>query len=225
MNRFLTFAGVAVLLPAASAAGAQVVFMPDVIGATVGNMAAASARYKDCLKGKKPAKPEAVAEVRDGAQAALRTYLDAAGAGPGADVTAAFTAKAKLRAWLRDGKESEVTSVDDPMAVALAAGRGELTGPTDFVRSGDGATALARWRVATVDQGPLGHYRAGFRREAKMWKLTRMKLVATPAEPDPIAYYCATPGDSEAYAKAVAERDAKRERKRAERAARQAAPR
>lgn len=222
MNRFSAIAAVAILLPAASVAGAQVVFMPDVIGATVGNMAAAAGRYKDCLKGKKPAKPEAVAEARDGAQGALRTYLDAAGSGAGADVAAAFTAKAKLRAWLRDGKEGELTSVEDPMAVALKSGRGELTGPTDFVRSGDGRSALGLWGVASVDEGPLGHYRAGFRRESKTWKLTRMELVAAPAAPDPIAYYCATPGDSEDYAKAVAERRAKRERKRAKRAAQSA---
>ena len=209
----------AILLPAMSAAEAQVAFMPDVIGATVGNMAAASARYKDCLKGKKPAKPEAVAEARDGAQGALRTYLDAAGSGAGADAAAAFTAKAKLRAWLRDGKEGEVTSVEDPMAVALKSGRGALTGPTDFVRSGDGRSALGLWRVAADGEEPLGHYRAGFRRESKTWKLTRMELVAAPGAPDPVAYYCSVPGDSEDYAKAVAERRAKKERRRAERAA------
>ena len=218
MNRFSMIAAGAMLLPAVSAAQAQVVFMPDVIGATVGNMAAASARYKACLQGKKPAKPEAVAEARDGAQGALRTYLDAAGSGAGADAAAAFTAKAKLRAWLRHGKEAEVTSIEDPMAIALKSGRGELTGPTDFVRSGDGRSALGLWRVAATGE-PLGHYWAGFRRESKIWKLTRMELVEAPAAPDPIAYYCATPGDSEEYARAVAERRAKRERKRAERAA------
>lgn len=221
MNRISAIAAGAMLLPALSAAEAQVAFMPDVIGATVGNMAAASARYKECLQGKKPAKPEAVAAARDGAQGALRTYLDAAGSGPGADAAAAFTAKAKLRAWLRQGKEAEVTSIEDPMAVALASGRGELTA-TDFVRSGDGRSALGLWRVATVDAGELGHYRAGFRRESKSWKLTKMELVEAPGAPDPIAYYCATPGDSEEYAKAVAERRAKRERKRAERAAQSA---
>lgn len=225
MKRISTFAAGAVLLSLVSPAGAQVSFMPDVIGATIGNMAAASARYKDCLKGKKPAKPQAVAEARGGARAALAAYLRAAGTGPGVDAAAAFTAKPKLRAWLRDGQEGAATAVDDPMAVALAAGRGKLIGPTAFVRSGDGMTALALWRVAASDEAPLGYYRTGFRREAKIWRLTRMELVSAPAEPEPVVYYCATPGDSEEYAKAVAERDAKRERKRAERAARGGASR
>lgn len=220
MKRIKTFAAGATLLFLGSPAGAQVSFMPDVIGSTVGNMAAASARYKDCLKGRKPAKPQAVAEARGGARAALGAYLRAAGAGSGADAAFAFTAKPKLRAWLRDGREGAVTAVDDPMAVALAAGRGKLIGPTDFVRSGDGATALALWRVAG-DAAPLGYYRTGFRREAKIWRLTRLELVSAPADPEPVAYYCATPGDSEAYEKAIAERDSKRERKRVERAERQ----
>jgi len=224
MNRISVFAALA-LLPAATAADAQAMFIPSVIGATVGNMAAAGAEYRACLQNKRPAKPEAVARAQAGAEAAMRTYLEAAGAGQRADVTAAFTVKAKHRSWKRDGIESEVSGVEDPLAVALASGRGELTGPIGFVRSGDGATALALWRVATAGEGPLGHYRAGFRREAKQWKLTRMELVGHPAEPEAIAYYCATPGDSEAYAKAKAERDARRERKRAERQAAQSASR
>jgi hypothetical protein len=224
MNRISAFAALAMLLPAASAAGAQSMLIPDVIGATIGNMAAAAGEYRDCLQGKKPARAEAVAAARAGADAAIRTYIAAAGAGPGADVSAAFTAKAKQRSWRRGGVDGAVTGVEDPLALAVAAGRAELTGPTSFVRSGNGASALALWRVGAVaDSAPIGHYRVGFRREAKLWKLTRMELIEFPAEPDPVAYYCATPGDSEDYAKAVAERKAERERKRAARAERQAA--
>ncbi|HEX8261856.1 MAG TPA: hypothetical protein VF547_03170, partial [Allosphingosinicella sp.] len=95
-------------------------------------------------------------------------------------------------------------------------------GPAAFVRSGDGATALGLWRVEGPAGEPVGHYRVGFRREAKAWRITRMNLVEPPTDPDAVAYYCHAPGDSEAYAKAKAERDAKRERTRAERAAREA---
>jgi hypothetical protein len=225
MNRISAFAALALLLPTASAAEAQAMFIPSVIGATVGNMAAAAGEYRACLQGKKPAKPAAVAKARAGAEAAMRTYVAAAGASPSADVSAAFTAKAKHRSWRRGGMDGAVTGVEDPLALAVAAGRAELSGPTDFVRSGNGFSALALWRVEADHSAPIGHYRVGFRRESKLWKLTTMELVEAPAEPDPIAYYCATPGDSEAYAKAAAERKAERERKRAARAAAQSASR
>lgn len=223
MNRVSALAALALLLPTASAADAQAMFIPSVIGATIGNMAAAAGEYKACLQGRKPAKPEAVAKARAGTEAAMRTYLAAAGASPRADVSAAFTAKAKHRSWRRGGMDGAVTAVEDPLALAVAAGRAELTAPTNFIRSGNGLSALALWRVGSADSAPIGHYRVGFRREAKAWKLTRMELIEAPAEPDPIAYYCAVPGDSEAYARAAAERHAERERKRAARAARQAA--
>lgn len=213
------------LLPAASAAGAQSMLIPDVIGATVANMTAASGALKACLQGKTPARPEAVAEARAGAEAAMLAYVAAAAGSSPADAGAVFTAKAKLRSWRRGDKEGIVTALEDPLARAIDGGGAELIGPTDFIRSGDGAGALASWRVAAPGEAPLGYYRAALRRESKRWKLTRLELVEPPAEPDPIAYYCSTPGDSEAYAKAVAERDAKRERKRAERLSGQGTPR
>jgi hypothetical protein len=223
-------AAAASLLGFASPAAAQMAaaIIPDVIGATVGNMAAGGAVDVKCLLNERPAEPAAVAEARAGAEAAMRDYMRLAAASPKADVTAAFTRKASLRFWLRHGKDTFATQIEDPFAHDVAAGRATMSKPLAFVRSGNGATAIGLWRVESGAAGPLAHYRANFRRESKAWRITRMDLVEPPAEPDPLAYYCNVPGDSEAYAKAVAERDAKRERKRAARAAQresEAAPR
>jgi hypothetical protein len=216
-------AAAAALLASASPAAGQAAFIPSVIGNTVGMMAAQGADQRRCLQGKHPPAPAKIAESQAGAEAAMRDYLRLAAAAPKADVSAAFTGKARLRFWMRGGHDTFVTQIEDPFAHDLAAGRATLSGPVAFVRSGDGATALGLWRVEGGAGEPLGQYRVGFRREAKAWRITRMDLVEPPADPDPVAYYCNVPGDSEAYAKAVAERDAKRERKRAARAAEAAA--
>lgn len=212
-------AAAALLLAGASPAGGQAMFIPSVIGNTVGMMAAQGADHRRCLQNKHPAPPAKIAASQAGAEAAMRDYLRLAAAAEKADVSAAFTGKAKLRFWMRGGKDMFVTQIEDPFARDVAEGRATMAGPVAFVRSGDGATALGLWRVEGGAGEPLGHYRVGFRREAKAWRITRMDLVEPPVEPDAIAYYCSVPGDAEAYAKAVAERDAKRERKRAEREA------
>lgn len=224
MLRILIPAAAAVaLLAGASPVAAQYGIIPAVIGTTVGNMAASGAVDVKCLLNQRPAPAGALAASQAGAEAVMRDYLRLAAAAPRADVSAAFTAKARLRFWIRGGKDTFVTHVEDPFAHHVAAGQASVAAPAAFVRSGDGATALGLWRVAGGAGEPLGHYRVNFRREAKAWRITRMDLIEPPAEPDPVAYYCNVPGDSEAYAKAVAERDAKRERKRAARAAERAA--
>ena len=215
-------AAAAALLTSASPAAAQYGIIPAVIGTTVGNMAASGVDEK-CLLNKRPAPAAAIAESQAGAEAAMRDYLRLAAAAPRTDVSAAFTGKASLRYWVRHGRDTFVTQIEDPFARDVAEGRAAVSGPLSFVRAGDGRTALGLWRVEGGSGEPLGHYRVGFRRESKAWRMTRMDLVEPPAEPDPVAYYCNFPGDSEAYAKAVAEREAKRERKRAERAARREA--
>jgi uncharacterized low-complexity protein len=207
----------AALLAGASPAAGQAMFIPTVIGNTVGMMAAQGADYRRCLQNKHPAAPAKIAEGRAGAESAMRDYLRLAAAAPKADVSAAFTSKAKLRFWMRQGRDTFVTQVEDPFARDVAEGRSALSGPIAYVRSGDGATALGLWRVESGSGEPLGHYRVGFRREAKAWRMTRMDLVEPPADPDPVAYYCSIPGDSEAYAKEMAEREARREARRAAR--------
>jgi hypothetical protein len=222
-RHWIAAAAAASLLAGASPAAAQYGIIPMVIGTTIGNMAASGAVDEKCLLNKRPAPEAAVAESRAGAETVMRDYLRLAAAAPRADVSAAFTAKARLRYWVRGGKDTFVTGVEDPFAHAVAEGRASVGAPVAFVRSGNGATALGLWRVEGGSGEPLGHYRVNFRREAKAWRATRMDLVEPPAEPDSVAYYCDVPGDSEAYAKAVAEREAKRERKRAARAAEAAA--
>ncbi|HLL30501.1 MAG TPA: hypothetical protein VK403_05855 [Allosphingosinicella sp.] len=214
-----TAAAAAALLAQASPAGAQAAFIPSVIGNTVGMMAAQGAEHKRCLLNKNPAAPAKIAESQAGAEAVMRDYLRLAAASPSADVSAVFTGKAKMRSWMRQGRDTLVTGVEDPFAHAVAEGRSAVGAPVGFVRSGDGASALGLWRIEGGAGEPLGHYRVNFRREDQAWRITRMDLVEPPAEPDPVAYYCSVPGDSEAFAKARAERDAKRERKRSARAA------
>ncbi len=209
----------AAMLAGGSPAAGQSAFIPAVIGQTVGMMAASGGADEKCLLNKRAIPPAAIDEARAGAEAAMRDYLRLAAAAPKADVTAAFTRKASLRFWLRNGRDTFAAQVEDPFAHEVAGGRAVLSAPVAYVRAGDGTTAAGLWGVATRAGEPLVHYRANFRRESKGWRITRMDLVEPPAEPDPIAYYCNVPGDSEAYAKAVAERDAKRERKRAARAA------
>jgi hypothetical protein len=220
-NWIPALAAAAALLASGSPAPAQMAaaIIPDVIGSTLGNMAAGGAVDEKCLLNERPAPPAAIAESRAGAEAAMRDYLALAAAAPKADVSAAFTGKASLRFWLRHGRDTFVTQIEDPFAHQVAEGRATLSAPVAFVRSGNGATALGLWRVGGGAGEPVGHYRVNFRREAKAWRITRMDLIEPPADPDPVAYYCNAPGDSEAYAKAVAERDARREAKRAARAA------
>jgi hypothetical protein len=202
-------AAAAALLASASPAAGQAAFIPAVIGQTVGMMAASGAVDVKCLLNKRPIPPTAIAEARAGAEAVMRDYLRLAGAGPRTDVSAAFTHKASLRYWMRHGHDTFVSEVEDPFAHAIADGRATLSAPVAFVRAGNGATAVGLWRVEAAPGEPVVHYRVNFRREDKAWRITRMDLVEPPAEPDPVAYYCHAPGDSEAYAAArAAQREA-----------------
>lgn len=155
-NSILAAAAAALLANASPAAG-QAAFIPAVIGNTVGMMAAQGAAEERCLLNKRPAGPAAIAEARAGAEAAMRDYLRLAATAPSADVSAAFTAKAKLRFWLRNGKDTFVTQVEDPFAHAVpGAARAWAHRPTSSAR----ATARPRsacggWRAARASRSPI----------------------------------------------------------------------
>lgn len=225
-------AALASALCLASPASAQGI-IPSVIGATIGNMAAANAEYEQCLSGKAP-KESKVAVVRGRSQAAMGDYVRLAGAAAPADAASAFSRKAKLRGWSSGGQAGDVSAVDDPIARALAADGGALPPPERFVFSGDRRSATGIWivRADGPDGAPLGHYRAAFRPEGpfqpqggQLWKITRLELVAGAADPAELTQYCSVPGDVEQHRIAVEEYRAERARKKAEKAARRASVR
>jgi hypothetical protein len=208
---------------AAAAVPAHAQYSPvaAAIGNTIGNMAAAGAEHR-CMSGDAMSNKE-VGEARTGGEAAMRQYLQLAGTGAAADVRPAFARKPKHQLWSAGGAQGSAAAVRDPLAPRVAAGEAVLAPPT-LVRAGDGGSALGVWALVPAGGGqPLAHYDAALRREAGIWKLSRLTLIEGPSAPPAPAQFCHRPGDVEPYVAAVAEREAARARKKAEKAARRAA--
>jgi hypothetical protein len=221
MTRYVTLGALA-LAAAAAPASAQYSPVAAAIGNTIGNMVASGIEHQ-CMSGNALSDKE-VGEARTGGEAAMRQYLQLAAKGAGADARAAFGRKAKHQIWSAgSGGEGLASAVDDPAAARVAAGEARLI-PVALIRAGDGGSALGVWALVAGESGqPLAQYETAFRREAGVWKLSRLALLAGDAAPATPAQYCHKPGDVEPYVAAIAERDAARARKKAEKAARRAA--
>ena len=213
--------GALALAAAAAPAAAQYSPVAAAIGNTVGNMVASGIEHR-CMSGDVLSDKE-VAEARTGGEAAMRQYLQLAAKGAGADARAAFARKPKHQIWSAGGSEGLASAVNDAAAARATAGEAKLM-PVKLVRAGDGGSALAIWALVANGGGqPLAQYETAFRREAGVWKLSRLALLAGNAVPAMPGQYCHKPGDVEPYVAAIAERDAARARKKAEKAARRAA--
>lgn len=196
--------------------------IPSVIGATIGNMAAAGAEAK-CLRGEAPSAGK-VESARVAAEIAMRQYLSIAARPGPVDASSAFTTRAKRKGWQVGGVPGKTNAVDDPLARAFAASGSSAPAPAAFYRASDGQSSLGLWVLPFADAStPLGHYRVSFRREAETWKIHRLELVEGDSAPAPASQYCHKPGDVEAHRAMVAEWEAKRARKKAEKEARRAA--
>ena len=226
MNFCLKTAGtIMAALTFSGAASAQYGVIPDVIGATIGNMVAEQREEAQCLSGQLPS-PKALLAAREGAEATMRNYLKLAAGGGPADVSPAFTRKTSLRKWFAGDKWGDVAAVRDPWAASLAASGAALPTPVSFIRSGDGQTALGAWAVDSAKSGPAApnksHYRVGFRSERGEWKITHMELLRGEQEAPSITQYCHVPGDVEKYQAKLESIEAERQRRKAARAALQA---
>lgn len=223
MTRYFLQGALALAWAGASAApaGAQYSPVAAAIGNTIANMAAQAAEHR-CMSGEALSDKE-VGEARSGGEAAMRHYLRLAGTGAAADARAAFGRKAKHQLWSAGPAQGSAMAVNDPHARRAAAGEAVLA-PVSLIRAGDGGSALAVWAVRPAAGGePLAFYDAALRREAGVWKLSRLTSVEGAEEPQAPAQYCHRPGDVGPYVAAMAEREAARARKKAEKAARRAA--
>ncbi|HEY0148958.1 MAG TPA: hypothetical protein VGB70_08120 [Allosphingosinicella sp.] len=219
MTKTVIWGAAALGLAAAAAMPAAAQYSPvaAAIGNTIANMAAAEAENR-CMSGQ-PLNDKEVGEARTGGEAAMRQYLQLAAKGAKADARAAFARKPKHQIWSAGGTQGSAASVDDPLARRAAAGEAVLA-PLGLVRAGDGGSALGIWALNAKAGGqPLGYYETAFRREAGVWKLSRLTLVEGGAAPALATQYCHKLGDVEPYVAAMAERDAKRALKKSQKAA------
>jgi hypothetical protein len=213
-------AGAGLVLAAASSAQAQYSPVAAAIGNTIGRMAA-DARERECLLGQRASSESETARALTGAEASMRTYLAAAGAGERADVSSAFSSRASRRTFIMHGAPGNVAAVTDPLARAAAQGTAVIA-PASFARASDGRSAIGIWAVrasASPDSALIGQYVAEFRDERLGWRLSRLEIVDGSKEQPAAATYCHRPGDVEAYVRLEAEREARRAERRAAREA------
>jgi hypothetical protein len=210
MTRFWLAASASGAAFLASPAAAQGI-IPDAIEATIAGMSGPARPDPKCVSGETLPSDEEVAEARTGAEAAMKTYIALAGAARGADASAAFVPRSRLRGWERaDSKSRMVDRVDDPLARALAAGEARVE-PLRFFRAGQGRTAIGEWLVRTSEGAPLGSYWVWFHPEDSVWKITRLDFLVEPARPtQQTSRYCLMPGDVDPHPAALERREAKR---------------
>lgn len=197
-------------LLAAAPAIAQSSFMAGVIGQTVANSANQGLPER-CLDGHWEPKPEEAARFEVEAEPALRTYLELARAG--SDLGPAFTNRKFDRRWSLDGTVAkDFSAVRDPWASQVA--KIELVG----LRLG-GMKVRGRgvWKAYAADGTELGTYDGLFRRKTKGFEVSSLDLyTAGAAKQAPVMTgFCYTPGDTEQYFAAKAERAARKAAKRA----------
>jgi hypothetical protein len=196
--------------------------IPDVIGATIANMN--QGIPERCLDGFWEPTPEQAARFTAEAEPALRAYLALAAAG--ADLSPAFTDRRYDRRWTLDGAAPDFAAVRDPWAARVA--RLELVG---LRLGGMKVRGRGLWRAFAADGTALGVYDALFRRKTHGFEVSSLDLFSPGAAKPPLALtgFCYTPGDTEGFREARAQREAERAARRAagdaERAARTAGQR
>lgn len=202
MNKFfVATASFTLLTYMPSGAQAQSSILPDVIGATIGNMSAGWP--EKCLSLKQKEKPKAVARFSAEAEPALRVYLAAAGSG--ADLSPTYKRTWSNR-WALDGVVTQdLRAVRDPWAsrverleaVGLVLGRSEIFGH-------------GIWRAFGADGALLGTYEAEMIRKTKGYAVGRLKLWSPGQEGQarPLTAYCVEPGDHERWAQAKKDAEA-----------------
>ena len=191
---------VAIALSMASPTLAQA-WIGQIAGEAAGNHVPGPCRRAD------PPPPEAVAEARAPALAAMRLYWERASAADAADVSAAF--HARYGNWVSGkiltGGEA-LTSITDPLA--RRAGAALAAEPSIFVLASDRRSARGIWRV-DAGEAAAGYYVADFGSERHVWKLNRIEIVDEMPLTE-ISQYCRQPGDFEAFQQVLAERQARR---------------
>jgi hypothetical protein len=218
MNQFTAVARIglaATVLSSAAPVFAQA-WIGQIAGEAAGNHTPGPCRRAD------PPPPEAVAEARAPALAAMRLYWERASTADAADVSAAF--HVRYANWVSGktllGAEA-LTSINDPLA--RHAGAALAAEPAIFVLASDRRSARGVWRV-DAGAAAAGYYLADFGIEHHLWKLDRLEVVDAMPQTE-ITQYCRQPGDFEAFQMVLAERQARRAAEHAAEAARRAARR
>lgn len=190
--------------------------IPDVIASTIANMN--QGMPEACLDGSWEPTPEQAARFTAEAEPALRNYLELAAAG--ADLSPAFTHRRSDRRWAIDGEQSDFAAVRDPWAARVA--RLELVG---LRLGGTKVRGRGLWRAFAADGTELGIYDGLFRRKTRGFAVSSLDLFSAGAVKQPAALtgFCYTPGDTEQFREARAEREAERAARRAAREAERAA--
>jgi len=203
----------AIALSMASPTLAQA-WIGQIAGEAAGNHTPGPCRRAD------PPPPEAVAEARAPALAAMRLYWERASAADAADVSAAF--HVRYGNWV-SGKTlvggEALRSITDPLA--RRAGAALAAEPSIFILASDRRSARGIWRVDAGDAA-AGYYVADFGSERHVWKLDRIEIVDEMPRTE-ITQYCRQPGDFEAFQEVLAQRQARRDAEHAAEEARRAA--
>jgi hypothetical protein len=198
-------------------AAAQYPMINDVIAQTISGMNQGTPER--CLDGHWEPTEQQAARFTAEAEPALRTYLQLAASG--GDLSPAFTNRRFDRKWSLDGQAAtDFATVRDPWASRIA--RIELVG----LRLG-GMKVRGRgiWKAYGADGAELGTYDGLFRRKTKGFEVSSLDLYTpgTAKQPPALTGFCYTPGDTEEYFAAKAEREARKAAKRAAREAERAA--
>jgi hypothetical protein len=164
------------------------------IGQVVGNMMAQQAAAQQeaaCMSGT-PMPPEEVTEARAPGLALMPAYY--ASAGGDGRISGHFNLDKKTR-WI-DGETGVGMAVLDQQRDPFARGGLSLDPvPLEFVRAGDGASALGQWVVRDAAGAVRGTYTARFTRRTGVWRLSTLQLTPARTYVDPVVQYCHAPGD------------------------------
>lgn len=164
------------------------------IGQIAGDMAgraAAEQREQACMTG--VAMPEKeVAEARVPALAVMQGYF--------ADAKAGTSFEQRFQP---DGKSLWIGASARASAADLGRQRDPTAGgdtrldasPLNFVRAGDGASAMGQWVARTGTGAPVASYTATFIRKAGVWRLSTLSQSAARTYVDPVIQYCHKAGD------------------------------
>ena len=192
--------------------------MTDAIMTTAAN--ASRGPSERCLDGLGEPTPQQAARFTSEAEPAFRRYLELAAAGM--DLSPAFTNRSFDRRWAIDGEEHDFAIVRDPWAAQVA--RLELIG---LRLGGMRVRGRALWRAFAADGTELGIYDGLFRRRTRGFEVSSLDLFSPGFAKPPLALtgFCYTPGDTEAFREARAQREAERAARRAAREAERAARR
>jgi hypothetical protein len=164
------------------------------IGQVVGNMAAQAAaaqREEACMNGKAMPEKE-VAEARIPALATMQGYFADAGAGTSfeqrfqPDKKSLWTS-GEIRAGAAElGRQRDSTATGGTVLDAT---------PLNFVRAGDGSSAMGQWVARTATGTPVASYSATFTRKIGVWRLSTLSQSPARTYVDPVVQYCHKPGD------------------------------